>query len=154
MNIKRLVFGFMFSMLLAACNGRQYVQPTAQEDAATIFSDTSDVYIHTVAKDGCFMGRTAIDKEGLRVYANRDANIALERYKEGRYKDDKNRNCVFAFSFVPEKDVKYLVTSAGLIGVCWVFVGKMNDDGTLSTVPINRRTIKVGFSCIKDVFSD
>lgn len=154
MNIKSLVFGFMFSMLLAACNGRQYVQPTAQGDAATIFSDTSDVYIHTVAKDGCFMGRTAIDKEGIRIHANRDANIALERYKEGRYKGDKSNNCVFAFSFIPEKDAKYLVTDDGWAHLCSVSVERINDDGTLSTIPISRRTIKVGFSCIKDVFSD
>jgi hypothetical protein len=58
--------------------------------------------------------------------------------------------CTVSFSFVPKKDEKYKVLS-GVSGLfCFADINRINDDGSLSQVPVTSlKTSRKRLTCIK-----
>lgn len=134
-------------LVLAACSsvGVQYKQPVAGASAAVVVG-SKGTYIYTFDEEGCYVGKTEInEKEGIRVFPDKEAIFGYEDYPMG------NRYCQWVFSFVPERDAKYKMSTGLQFDRCHLLVTKTNDSASDVPIALNHRYLDLPFlsTCIR-----
>lgn len=161
------LFVLFLVVLLSACSGVQYKEPTGSESSATLYVDAgsyraaandegsfikqrvgdSTVYINTVDDEGCYIGKTTISKS-IKLYAGRSAILT---YRDGAY----DNFCRILVSFIPEKDEEYKFIGKNVnksaLGDnkphCSVSIKRMGSD--VPVVVKRLRPRQAGLACIK-----
>jgi hypothetical protein len=149
-NFPRL--SILFSLFLTACQsiGTQYVPPVDTQDSALLVG--SRFFINQFDEEGCYSGRTMVSKD-IRVHAEKEIFLAITINFWSELLS-KELFCTVSFSFVPKKDEKYKVQSNISDLSCFGKgeVKKINDDGSLSHVPVTSlRPTQKRLACIKMV---
>lgn len=140
----------MFIVLLSGCAGVQHIPPTASEDAVelSVVDKTPDGLIKAFTADkvsiinfdakGCFSGSTEVE-EKIMLHAGKPTVIA-------RSKNVYNKLiCQTMFSFIPTKNIKYLITKSIAIQ-CEPVV--QNLDNLSEVIPTTRVSL-AGFGCLR-----